>query len=85
MNKKNARPEIWSYGHRNAQGIDWHPVTKLMVQTEHGPSGFDGPGGGDEVNIVEKGKNYGWPVIHHRATKEGMVAPLLEYTPRLRR
>ena len=81
VNKKKARPEIWSYGHRNAQGIDWHPETKLMVQTEHGPSGFDGPGGGDEVNIVEKGKNYGWPVIHHRATKEGMVAPLLEYTP----
>jgi glucose/arabinose dehydrogenase len=78
---KGARPEIWSVGHRNAQGIDWHPETKLMVQTEHGPSGFDGPGGGDEVNIVERGKNYGWPVIHHRATREGMVSPLLEYTP----
>ena len=37
-----------------------------MFQTEHGPSGFDGPGGGDEVNIVEKGKNYGWPIIHHK-------------------
>jgi glucose/arabinose dehydrogenase len=77
----NARPEIWSYGHRNAQGIDFQPVTGLMFQTEHGPSGFDGPGGGDEVNIVERGKNYGWPVIHHRETKVGLESPLLEYTP----
>ena len=52
-----------------------------MFQTEHGHSGFDGPGGGDEVNIVEKGKNYGWPVVHHRASHAGMVSPLLEYTP----
>ena len=42
-----------------------------MFQTEHGPSGFDGPGGGDEVNIVERGKNYGWPLIHHKQTQEG--------------
>jgi glucose/arabinose dehydrogenase len=76
-----ARPEIWSYGHRNAQGLDWQPGTNVMFQTEHGPSGFDGPGGGDEVNIVERGKNYGWPVIHHTMTHEGMEAPLLEYTP----
>lgn len=79
--QKNARPEIWSYGHRNSQGLDWQPETNLMFQTEHGPSGFDGPGGGDEVNIVERGKNYGWPVIHHRQTHEGMESPLLEYTP----
>jgi glucose/arabinose dehydrogenase len=76
-----ARPEIWSYGHRNAQGIDWQPVTGLMFQTEHGPSGFDGPGGGDEVNIVERGKNYGWPLVHHRDRREGTEPPLLEYTP----
>jgi glucose/arabinose dehydrogenase len=76
-----ARAEIWSYGHRNAQGLDWHPGTSLMFQSEHGPSGFDGPGGGDEVNIVEKGKNYGWPVIHHKETRQGMESPLLEYTP----
>jgi glucose/arabinose dehydrogenase len=76
-----ARPEIWSYGHRNAQGMDWQPGTNLMFQAEHGPSGFDGPGGGDEVNIVERGKNYGWPLIHHRQTREGLEAPLLEYTP----
>lgn len=81
VGQANARPEIWSYGHRNSQGLDWQPETNLMFQTEHGPSGFDGPGGGDEVNIVEKGKNYGWPVIHHRETHSGMEAPLLEYTP----
>lgn len=81
VGRPGARPEIWSLGHRNAQGMDWQPGTGLMFQTEHGPSGFDGPGGGDEVNIVERGGNYGWPVIHHRQTREGMHAPLLEYTP----
>ncbi|HYV41722.1 MAG TPA: PQQ-dependent sugar dehydrogenase [Thermoanaerobaculia bacterium] len=72
---------IFSYGHRNSQGLDWQPGTGLQFQTEHGPSGFDGPGGGDEVNIVEKGKNYGWPVVHHKMSREGMVSPLLEFTP----
>lgn len=81
VGRANSRPEIWSYGHRNAQGLDFQPGTDLMFQTEHGPSGFDGPGGGDEVNIVEKGKNYGWPTIHHRETQAGMESPLLEYTP----
>ncbi len=81
VNQKNARPEIWTYGHRNPQGIAWQPGTNTMFETEHGPSGFDGPGGGDEVNIIEKGKNYGWNVIHHKQTKEGMISPLLEYTP----
>ncbi len=54
-----------------------------MFQTEHGPSGFDGPGGGDEVNIVERGRNYGWPIIHHKhkEARQGLVLPLLEYTP----
>jgi aldose sugar dehydrogenase len=79
--QSNARLEIWSLGHRNAQGMDWQPGANLMFQTEHGPSGFDGPGGGDEVNIVERGKNYGWPLIHHTQTREGLEAPLLEYTP----
>jgi glucose/arabinose dehydrogenase len=81
VGKANTRPEIWTYGHRNPQGIDWQPGTNLLWETEHGPSGFDGPGGGDEVNIVERGKNYGWPVIHHRATQAGMESPVLEYTP----
>jgi glucose/arabinose dehydrogenase len=81
VGQQGARPEIWSYGHRNSQGLDWQPGTNLMFQTEHGPSGFDGPGGGDEVNIVERGKNYGWPTIHHTQAREGLESPLLEYTP----
>ncbi|MDT5272534.1 MAG: aldose sugar dehydrogenase [Acidobacteriota bacterium] len=81
VGRPGARPEIWTYGHRNSQGLDFQPGTDLMFQTEHGPSGFDGPGGGDEVNIVERGKNYGWAAIHHKETKEGMESPLLEYTP----
>ena len=81
VGQPNARPEIWTYGNRNGQGIDFQPGTNLLWETEHGPSGFDGPGGGDEVNILERGKNYGWPVIHHRDTHTGMEAPILEYTP----
>src|SRR5215204_559483 len=81
VGQQNARPEIWSIGHRNAQGLDRQPGSNLMFQTEHGPSGFDGPQGGDEVNIVERGKNYGWPIIHHKETRAGMESPLLEYTP----
>jgi glucose/arabinose dehydrogenase len=81
VGQQNARPEIWSYGHRNSQGLDWQPGTNLQFQTEHGPSGFDGPGGGDEVNIVERGKNYGWPLIHHTQSRNGLESPLLEYTP----
>jgi glucose/arabinose dehydrogenase len=72
---------IFSLGHRNSQGLDWQPGTGLQFQTEHGPSGFDGPGGGDEVNIVEAAKNYGWPVVHHKLSRAGMVSPLLEFTP----
>jgi aldose sugar dehydrogenase len=81
IGQQNARPELWSIGHRNAQGMDFQPESNLMFQTEHGPSGFDGPEGGDEVNIVEKGKNYGWPTIHHTETRSGLESPLLEYTP----
>ena len=81
VGQQNARPEIWSIGHRNAQGLDFQPGSNLMFQTEHGPSGFDGPEGGDEVNIVEKGKNYGWPTIHHTQSRAGLESPLLEYTP----
>jgi len=77
-----ARPEVWSYGHRNAQGMTWQPGSGLMFQTEHGPSSFEGKGsGGDEVNIVERGLNYGWPEIHHTEKREGMISPLLEYSP----
>lgn len=81
VGKKGYRPEIFSIGHRNAQGLAWSP-DGLMFETEHGPSGFEGRGGGaDELNIVERGKNYGWPEIYGTRTKEGMEPPLLEYTP----
>ncbi|CAN5715456.1 PQQ-dependent sugar dehydrogenase [soil metagenome] len=87
VGQKGARPEIFSYGHRNAQGIAWQPETNLMFQTEHGPSIIDGVSwfkkrtGGDEVNIVERGKNYGWDKISHLMTKDGMETPLIEYSP----
>ncbi|MFN0277458.1 MAG: PQQ-dependent sugar dehydrogenase [Pyrinomonadaceae bacterium] len=82
VGKEGMRPEIFSTGHRNAQGLAWQPTSGLMFQTEHGPSGFEGRGGGaDEVNIVERGKNYGWPTIWGTRTRAGMEAPLLEYSP----
>lgn len=82
VGKQGVRPEIWAYGVRNPQGLAWQPGTGLLFETEHGPSGFEGKGGGgDEVNLIEKGKNYGWPVIHHQMTQAGMESPLLEYTP----
>ncbi len=52
-----------------------------MFETEHGPSGFDGPGGGDEVNVIVKGGNYGWPEVSHQESKAGMISSVLEYTP----
>jgi len=72
---------VWSYGHRNPQGIDWHPVTGDLWQTEHGPSQFDGPPGGDEVNLIKKGENYGWPTVSHEKTQDGLVNPKLVFTP----
>jgi len=72
---------VWSYGHRNPQGIDWYNGKDILYSTEHGPSGFDGPGGGDEVNVIVKGGNYGWPVVSHKESKEGMISPVLEFTP----
>lgn len=54
-----ARPEIWSYGHRNQQGAALNPWTGVLWTNEHGPKG------GDEINIIEKGKNYGWPLATH--------------------
>lgn len=56
VNKAGAQPEIWTYGHRNVQGMAVHPVTGDIWTHEHGPRG------GDEVNILEKGANYGWPL-----------------------
>jgi glucose/arabinose dehydrogenase len=81
-----AKPEIWSYGHRNPQGLAIHPATGKLWEHEHGPRG------GDEVNIIEKGKNYGWPVIgygvdysgariHATTHKEGMEQPVWYWVP----
>ena len=57
VGRPGARPEIWSYGHRNGQGAARHPQTGALWQHEHGPRG------GDEINIPEAGKNYGWPLV----------------------
>ncbi len=81
-----ARPEIWSFGHRNVQGLLVDPRDGTVWSHEHGPRG------GDEVNVVEAGGNYGWPiattgvdysgaVITPFATYEGMVAPVHDWTP----
>jgi Glucose/sorbosone dehydrogenases len=62
---KGAYPSIWSYGHRNPQGLDFDPITGQLWATEHGPRG------GDETNIIEPGKNYGWPVITYGMNYDG--------------
>jgi glucose/arabinose dehydrogenase len=58
-----GRPQIISSGHRNPQGFDWQMGTNRLFATEHGPSGFDGPEGYDEINEIVKGRNYGWPTV----------------------
>ena len=81
-----AKPEIWSYGHRNPQGLFYDSKTKTLWEHEHAAKG------GDEINRIEKGKNYGWPVITHGvgysgekigigSAKEGMEQPLYTYIP----
>lgn len=81
IGQNNTRPEIFTSGNRNSQGMAVHPITGAIFQTEHGPSWNDAPGGGDEINLIIAGGNYGWPVVHHRKTMENMISPLLEYTP----
>lgn len=65
IGKGNARPELYSYGHRNVQGLAIHPVTGDLWENEFGPRG------GDEVNRVEAGKNYGWPTITYGIEYKG--------------
>ncbi len=72
---------IYSYGHRNPQGLSWDSDTGYLYETEHGPSGFDGPPGGDEINVIRAGANYGWPVVSHERTIEGTISPLIVFTP----
>lgn len=64
-----ARPEIWSYGHRNMQGMAIDPRTAKLWQSEHGPRG------GDEINLPQPGRNYGWPVITHGINYSGFPIP----------
>lgn len=86
VNKAGAEPSIFSYGNRNPQGLTIHPVTGAIWSHEHGPRG------GDEVNIIEKGKNYGWPaisfginyngaIITDKTAMEGMEQPLHYWIP----
>ncbi len=86
VGRNGARPEIWSYGHRNVQGAALHPQTGKLWTVEHGPAG------GDEVNIPLAGRNYGWPVIgigrhYHGAPigigthKAGMEQPVYNWNP----
>lgn len=76
--KDNPFPDsaIFSYGHRNPQGIDWHPDSGILVATEHGPSGERGSAH-DEVNVIISGKNYGWPDIIGDETSEGLENPII--------
>ncbi len=80
-------PEIWSYGHRNPQGLFYNPDTQQLWEAEHGPRG------GDEINLIKKGQNYGWPVISYgmeydrpfpvgKGThQKGMAQPVYYYVP----
>jgi quinoprotein glucose dehydrogenase len=68
---------VWSYGHRNSQGLAWHPETGQLFQSEHGPSGEVGFGAHDEINIIEKGRNYGWPLIVGAPGKAPYADPIV--------
>ena len=86
VGRPDALPEIWSYGHRSPQGLAIHPETGDIFQNEHGPQG------GDELNLIQRGRNYGWPVVGYGtnyggtqlfSTREvtGMEHPLQHFTP----
>jgi len=87
VNRAGAKPEIWSYGHRNIQGLAIHPQTQDVWIDEHGPQG------GDELNLVMPGRNYGWPVIgfgvnyrtglaiHSGTHRDGMEQPVNIWVP----
>lgn len=69
VGQSGVRPEIWSYGQRNPQGAALNPWTGVLWENEHGPRG------GDEVNIIERGKNYGWPLATHGINYSGQPIP----------
>ena len=69
VGQANVRPEIWSYGQRNPQGAALNPWNGTLWENEHGPRG------GDEINIIERGKNYGWPLATHGINYSGQPIP----------
>ncbi|NRA68351.1 MAG: PQQ-dependent sugar dehydrogenase [Pseudobacteriovorax sp.] len=86
VNQKDVKPEIWSFGHRNIQGLAYDSIGKRLWAQEHGPDG------GDEINLISRGANYGWPVITHGKeysgksigvgrSKKGMKQPVKQFTP----
>ena len=86
IQEKNAIKSIWTYGNRNPQGLAIHPVSSIIFETEHGPKG------GDELNILSSGNNYGWPEITYGKNysgttitkythKKGMEQPVIHWTP----
>lgn len=87
VNDDNALDEIWSYGHRNSQGLFFNQQTQQLWSNEHGPRG------GDEINLIKAGKNYGWPIISYGmeyygdiavgegTEREGMEQPVKVYIP----
>jgi glucose/arabinose dehydrogenase len=86
VGRADAAAEIWSYGHRNPQGLAFHPENGQLFEQEHGPTG------GDEINIIEPGRNYGWPVITYGdniwggqlpegTERDGMEQPLKYFRP----
>jgi aldose sugar dehydrogenase len=87
VNKPDALPEIWSYGHRNPQAAAINPATGALWEIEHGPKG------GDEINLPEPGKNYGWPIVSYgvnysgtpvgsgKKEMPGMESPIYQWTP----
>src|ERR1051325_8952825 len=85
VNDPSFKPEIYTWGHRNSLALIVHPVTGELWNSENGPNG------GDEVNVVKAGKNYGWPVVsmgrsyegpwQGRFEKDGMEAPLVYWMP----
>lgn len=87
VGRKDTQPEIWSYGHRNPQGLVYDSEHERLWMIEHGPRG------GDEINLIQRGANYGWPVVSHgkeywgpvdvgeATSKPGMVDPVKVYIP----
>jgi len=86
VKQKNAKHAVWSYGHRNPQGMWFDKQNNILWSHEHGPRG------GDELNIIKKGANYGWPVVSYGVNysgtkftdlkeKDGMQSPVLHWTP----